>query len=77
MYPSQYKPYDDIYAAVQRQKAVSAYFTSKQILPFSFAEQYGGIKGSPTWSCGSLVGWTLGPTPICLIWDQAFANLDI
>ena len=27
--------------AVQRQKAVSAYFTSKQKLPFAFAEQYG------------------------------------
>ena len=28
------------YTAMQRQKAVSAYFTSKQILPFAFAEQY-------------------------------------
>ena len=28
------------YTAVQRQKAVSAYFTSKQILPSGFAEQY-------------------------------------
>ena len=28
------------YSAVQSQKAVSAYFTSKQILPFGFAEQY-------------------------------------
>ena len=28
------------YTAVQRQNAVSAYFTSKQILPFVFAEQY-------------------------------------
>ena len=26
--------------AVQSQKAISAYFTSKQILPFGFAEQY-------------------------------------
>ena len=26
------------YAAVQRQKAVSAYFTSEQILPFGFEE---------------------------------------
>ena len=26
-------------SAVQRQKAVSAYFTSKHILPFGFAEQ--------------------------------------
>ena len=25
---------------MRRQKAVSAYFTSKQILPFAFAEQY-------------------------------------
>ena len=25
---------------MQRQKAVSAYFTSKQILPFAFAERY-------------------------------------
>ena len=31
------------YADVQRQKAVSAYFTSKQILPVAFAEQYGGL----------------------------------
>ena len=29
-----------VYTAVQRQKAVSAYFTSTQILPFAFAEQY-------------------------------------
>ena len=29
-----------IYTAVQIQKAVSAYFTSTQILPFGFAEQY-------------------------------------
>ena len=28
------------YATVQSLKAVSAYFTSKQILPFGFAEQY-------------------------------------
>ena len=28
------------YTAVQSQKAVSAYFTSKQILPLGFAEQY-------------------------------------
>ena len=28
------------YTAVQSHKAVSAYFTSKQILPFRFAEQY-------------------------------------
>ena len=28
------------YTVVQSQKAVSAYFTSKQILPFGFAEQY-------------------------------------
>ena len=28
------------YTAVQRQNAVSAYFTSKQILLFGFAEQY-------------------------------------
>ena len=28
------------YAALQSQKAVSAYFTSKQILPSGFAEQY-------------------------------------
>ena len=28
-------------AAVQSQKAVSAYFTSKQILAFGFAEQHG------------------------------------
>ena len=29
----------DYKTAVQSQKAVSAYFTSKQILPFGFAEQ--------------------------------------
>ena len=28
------------YTAVQSQKAVSAYFTSKQILSFGFADQY-------------------------------------
>ena len=28
-------------SAVQSQKALSAYFTSKQILPFAFAEQNG------------------------------------
>ena len=30
------------YTAVKSQKAVSAYFTSKQILPFGFAEQFRG-----------------------------------
>ena len=29
-----------VYSAVQSQKAVSAYFTSKQILHFGFEEQY-------------------------------------
>ena len=29
----------DCYTAVQRQKVVSAYFTSKQVVPFGFAEQ--------------------------------------
>ena len=28
------------YSAVQSQKAVSAYFTSSEILPFGFAKQY-------------------------------------
>ena len=28
---------------MQSQKAVSAYFTSKQILPFAFAEQHSDI----------------------------------
>ena len=28
------------YTALQSQNAVSAYFTSNQILPFGFAEQY-------------------------------------
>ena len=28
------------YSGVQSQKAVSGYFTSQQILPFGFAEQY-------------------------------------
>ena len=32
--------FQDSYSAVQSQKAVSAYFTSKQILPFGFAEQH-------------------------------------
>ena len=31
------------YGIMQSQKAVSAYFTSKQILPFDFAEQYSGV----------------------------------
>ena len=29
-----------LYTAVQSQNAVSNYFTSKQILPFGFTEQY-------------------------------------
>ena len=33
----------DAYSAVQKQKAVSAHFTSEQILPFAFAEQYWSI----------------------------------
>ena len=32
---------EESYAAVQSQKAVSAWFTCKQILPFGFAKQYG------------------------------------
>ena len=36
-----------ICTAVQSQKAVSAYFTSKQILPFGFAEVYDGVTGLP------------------------------
>ena len=32
-----------ICTAVQSQKAVSAHFTSEQILPFGFAERYRGI----------------------------------
>ena len=35
-----------MYAAVQSQKAVSAYFTSKQILPFGFAEQHACEHGA-------------------------------
>ena len=37
--------------AVQRQKAVSAYFTSKQILPLVFAVEYTaeGYKPSTQW----------------------------
>ena len=31
---------NDVYIAVQCQKAVPSYFSSKQILPFGFAEQY-------------------------------------
>ena len=34
--------FKELYTAVQRQKAVSAYFTSEQILPFGFARQYSG-----------------------------------
>ena len=30
------------YTAVSSQKAAFAYFTSKQVLPFGFAEQYTG-----------------------------------
>ena len=33
---------------MQRQKAVSAYFTSKQILPFGFEEQRGRAAGLGT-----------------------------
>ena len=36
-----------MYTATQNQKAVSAYFTSKQILPFAFAEQYNGLNVLP------------------------------
>ena len=32
-----------VYAAVQSQNAVSTYYTSKQILPFDFAEKYTGV----------------------------------
>ena len=35
------------YTAVQSHKAVSAYFTSKQILPFGFAQQYSDYINSP------------------------------
>ena len=31
---------DDIHSAVENENTVSAYFTSKQILPFGFAELY-------------------------------------
>ena len=37
-----------IYTAVQSQKAVSAYFASKQIPPFAFAEQFCWVT-SPLW----------------------------
>ena len=33
-----------VYTAVQTQNAVSAYFTSKQILPFGFADQYSRLQ---------------------------------
>ena len=33
----------------QSQKAISAHFTSKQILPFGFAEQCGGFSVEPWW----------------------------
>ena len=33
-------------SAVQRQKAVSAYFTSKQILPFAFAKQISALRAN-------------------------------
>ena len=36
-----------LYTVVQRQKAVSAHFTSKQILPFAFARQYYGSHLGP------------------------------
>ena len=39
------------YTSVQSQNAVSAYFSSKQILPFGFVEQYRGIIQSyPSWN---------------------------
>ena len=31
---------DDIHSAVENENTVSAYFTSKQILPFGFADLY-------------------------------------
>ena len=37
--PPEQTELSDHCSAVQRQKAVSAYFTSEQILPFAFAEQ--------------------------------------
>ena len=37
------------YSTMQSQKAVSAYFTSKQILPFGFVEQYRHI-GDDNWA---------------------------
>ena len=36
----------DSTTAVQSQKALSAYFSSKQILPFGFAEQYNFVTYS-------------------------------
>ena len=36
-----------MYTAVQSQKAVTAYFSSKQLLPFGFAEQYSTYH----WNC--------------------------
>ena len=58
----------------QSQKAVSAHFTSKQILPFDFAEQcwYGSVSGGDRWidHCTRGDQWWLplrrlavGPTP--------------
>ena len=43
------------YTAVQRQKAVYAYFTSKHILPSVFAEQYSGISCATSYSGGNNV----------------------
>ena len=45
------------YTAVQSQKAVSTYFSSKQILPSGFADQY--IKGGVSREPGVCDNWLL------------------
>ena len=45
--------------AVQSQKALSAYFTSKQIKPFSFAEQYTAVDGGVLEQWSNLLFWVV------------------
>ena len=47
---------DDIHSAVENENTVSAYFTSKQILPFGFAELY-CCRCSRHWALSMQVSW--------------------
>ena len=53
-----YKCGHRVHTAAQSQKAVSAYFTSKQILPFDFAEQHRlGILCGVLGDHGNIMGY--------------------